>query len=559
MDRANDPGTFLLTLTRAEDATNAEAWDDAAAFWDRIVADNPVDGRNWARLGEARYHTGDLSGAIDAYRHAFDLRYGYDPRHGFPADIAVQIARCHARLGNSGEAIDWLERAWALGYRHVDRAREDDDLASLRDHPRYRELVGPPDTDDLSRDDGWRLDLEYLATEIRRRAYAPFRATPEADIDAAFAALDAEIGDLTDTQVILRIERILRMLNDGHARARPPENREDLQRSAPIQIYLFEEGPHIVAASPEHTDLPGSRVLRFGDHPAEDVLAALDPMMVRDNENPQWVKETISPRLRQPRILHALGLIPDPGRLPLTIETPDGETRAVELIAEAAERARNFRDDKPAPDGWCFYPETLPEPLPLYLRNARSAYWFQHLASERTVYAQMNRVQDAATESMAAFAERLFAFVDTHPIEKLVLDLRWNDGGNTFLARPLLRRIVASPLNRRGSLFVIIGRRTYSAAQNITSFLDLHTDAIFVGEPTGSSPSFIGETSYWTLPYSKIEMNISDLYWVGTWPGDYRIWTAPAIYTPPTFAAYRENRDPAMEAILALDDHLPGW
>jgi hypothetical protein len=40
---------------------------------------------------------------------------------------------------------------------------------------------------------------------------------------------------------------------------------------------------------------------------------------------------------------------------------------------------------------------------------------------------------------------------------------------------------------------------------------------------------------------------------------DYRTWIAPHIYTPPTFAAYRENRDPAMEAILACREHLPSW
>jgi hypothetical protein len=34
---------------------------------------------------------------------------------------------------------------------------------------------------------------------------------------------------------------------------------------------------------------------------------------------------------------------------------------------------------------------------------------------------------------------------------------------------------------------------------------------------------------------------------------------APEIYTPPSFQAYRANRDPAMEAILACQEHLPGW
>jgi hypothetical protein len=39
---------------------------------------------------------------------------------------------------------------------------------------------------------------------------------------------------------------------------------------------------------------------------------------------------------------------------------------------------------------------------------------------------------------------------------------------------------------------------------------------------------------------------------------DYRTWIAPTVYTPPTFAAYRANRDLAMEATLAWREHLPG-
>jgi sugar lactone lactonase YvrE len=53
------------------------------------------------------------------------------------------------------------------------------------------------------------------------------------------------------------------------------------------------------------------------------------------------------------------------------------------------------------------------------------------------------------------------------------------------------------------------------------------------------------------LPYSKLRASISDLYWQNSVAMDYRTWIAPQIYTPPTFAAYRSNRDPALEAILA--------
>jgi hypothetical protein len=44
-------------------------------------------------------------------------------------------------------------------------------------------------------------------------------------------------------------------------------------------------------------------------------------------------------------------------------------------------------------------------------------------------------------------------------------------------------------INRRGSLYVIIGRMTCSAAQNIATMLQQHTNATFVGEPSGSPPN----------------------------------------------------------------------
>jgi hypothetical protein len=186
-------------------------------------------------------------------------------------------------------------------------------------------------------------------------------------------------------------------------------------------------------------------------------------------------------------------------------------------------------------------------------------FWFTHLPEEGTVYAQFSQVRDLPAETLDALAARLVGLVEQSGATRFVLDMRWNGGGNTLQEWPMLRRLVASPqINRRGAFFVIIGRGTFSAAQNGVNFFSVHSEAIFVGEPTGSSPCFIGETHYFELPYSRTVMNVADLHWVGTWPGDKRIWLPPTLYTPPTFAAYRENRDPALEAILAWTDHLPG-
>ena len=129
--------------------------------------------------------------------------------------------------------------------------------------------------------------------------------------------------------------------------------------------------------------------------------------------------------------------------------------------------------------------------------------------------------------------------------------MRWNNGGNTYLSRPLVNRIIRSDkVNQPGKLFVIIGRRTFSAAQNTATYLERYTNAIFVGEPTGSSPNFVGEETPFSLPYSKILANVSDLYWESSWPQDQRMWLAPQVYVSPTFADFRAGRDAALEAIL---------
>jgi hypothetical protein len=218
------------------------------------------------------------------------------------------------------------------------------------------------------------------------------------------------------------------------------------------------------------------------------------------------------------------------------------------------------RPTRPRPAGWISLPDTVDAPMPLYLRNCDVPYWFEYLPDSRAVYFQFNGVADQPRESLADFSARLFTFIDNHDVTKLIIDLRWNGGGNTFLVQPLLHRLIGcTKINQPGCLYVIIGRGTFSAAQNTTTAIERETNAIFVGEPSGSRPNFIGETIPFQLPYSKTLVNVADLYWETSWPFDCRPWVAPELYAPPTFDSYSRNEDPALDAILSSREHLAGW
>ena len=66
---------------------------------------------------------------------------------------------------------------------------------------------------------------------------------------------------------------------------------------------------------------------------------------------------------------------------------------------------------------------------------------------------------------------------------------------------------------REGKLFVLIGRRTFSAAQNLTNELDNYLPVIFVGEPTGENINFMGDNRPVTLPRSGLTFYLSWAWW----------------------------------------------
>jgi hypothetical protein len=549
---------FMGMVARARVRTGDKDWAAAADLWAGVTAANPVNGDYWAQLGEARFGAQDYAGAREAYEQA--LRLGVrktwredDAPPLMPGEIAYRIARSAAAGGDLEAAVAALRAALNRGMRELARVRSDELWAELRRDPRVRELAGIIDAGSMSRDDGWRYDLAFLAREIKRLAYAPFAIQPEADFDRAVAEMATAIPGLTDAQILVGMMKLVRYLDDGHASVTWPKDDKERSRMLPVDMFLFTEGLYVIGSAPGCEHLLGGRVDRIGGLTIDDVMTALDPVITRDNEH--WLTLKFPRLVRYPAILEGLGI-----DHALTVRLADGTTDEIRLEPTPIE----FRWDR-YPPGWVALADKVttaagaPVPRPLHLRNRELPFWFEYLPAENLVYFQFNAVRDHPAETFAAFCERLFGFIEDQNAGRLVIDMRWNGGGNTPLTQHLLHHLTASRrVSRRGALFVIIGRLTFSAAQNTVTAIERETSAIFVGEPTGSRPNFIGERIDFELPYSKVEANVGDLFWQTSWPDDHRTWIAPDIYTPPTFEAYRRNQDPALDAILAIREHVPG-
>jgi hypothetical protein len=254
---------FLGLVARARVRTGDKNWAAAAELWAEVTAINPVNGDNWARLGEARFGARDYAGAREAYEKV--LRLGLRDRYGpddepplMPGEIAYRIAGCEAAAGDREAAVTALQVAVDRGMRDLARVKSDEHWQELLADQRIRDLVGIIDADRMSRDEGWRYDLAFLAREIKRLAYAPFAIQPEAEFDRTVAELDAAIPGLTDTQILVGLMKLVRHLDDGHAYVRRPKDDEDQARMLPIDLFWFAEGLYVIGAGPGCERLRGA-------------------------------------------------------------------------------------------------------------------------------------------------------------------------------------------------------------------------------------------------------------------------------------------------------------
>jgi len=397
-----------------------------------------------------------------------------------------------------------------------------------------------------ARDEGWREDLQVLDQSIRETHPDPFRYVAEADYEAQVHRIAEAIPTLEDYEMVVELAGLTASLRDGHS-AVLLEEADGFDRQYPVLIYPFDDGVYLSGAEDSYARYVGGKVVRIGSFPVEETLERIRTVI--NGENDYTLLDRIPRFLTYPLVLYALGISSDPDRLELTVEMADG-ARETFTVTPVPASAFEFLGPEVRSQGAVRARSAGASPR--HLKNLGRNFWFEYLPKEELVYVQVNRMRNAPEERFAAFCRRLFTFVDSHPVDALVLDIRFNHGGNNQLLEPLIHGCIrrTDTFNRPGHFYTIVGRGTFSAAISCTAWLEDHTDVFFVGEPTGSGPIHFGDAKTIQLPHSGVRVRISAWEWQTLLPWDDRQWFAPRLSAPPTFAMYLEGRDPALEAIL---------
>ncbi|HQR18055.1 MAG TPA: S41 family peptidase [Gemmatimonadales bacterium] len=390
---------------------------------------------------------------------------------------------------------------------------------------------------------GWRADLQALAKELPARHPAPFLNITSAQWDSAVASVNRRLPTLNQDQTLVAFFQLVALAGDAHTTVQPDPARP--LHFYPIELYAFEDGLFVRRADSAHASLVGARVVRFGNASAEEAMARVATII--PHENDWWVRAWGPFWLTAVEMVHGLGLTTDPNRLTLVVER-HGRQETVTLAP-----AGTMAHGEGGAVDMSHWVSMRAAAAPLSEQQPGNPFWWTWLPDSRTLYVSLRAVVPAPNSATNRSQwNQVFALADSLQPARLVLDIRDNLGGNGGLNRYPVQQIVRRPwLDRPDRLFVIIGRRTFSAGQQFANLLEAWTQATFVGEPTGQRPSQYGDHRPLELPNSHLTVMISTVFHQAPDEFDRREFVPPDAYAPLTSEAYRSGQDPAMAATLS--------
>jgi hypothetical protein len=337
---------------------------------------------------------------------------------------------------------------------------------------------------------------------------------------------------MTDDQVLVELIRLASMPGwagrDGHTGIFPGSGTHEF----PIRLWQFSDGLFITAARAPYEDLAGSKIETIAGRPIAEVLALVEPLAPRDN--PSNLLAYAPLYLRVSEVLSGLGVLARAGPATFGVVGPSGTRREVEIAPIAAEDDIAWHGGDPL---------TLPPAGDaLWLRDIGKPLWWTVLGDTRTLFIQYNAVE----AGIDGVADEILARAKRGDVDRVVVDLRNNGGGDNRTYGHLLGILQDPAIDRPGRLTVLIGRLTFSAAANFATELEGTTGATFVGEAMGGSPNLYGDARRVDLP-SGLPVYVATRYWQKSTAEDERVTIEPDLAIPMSSEDYRAGRDPVLE------------
>ena len=379
-------------------------------------------------------------------------------------------------------------------------------------------------------------DLYTLYTELPRRHKDFFHASDMAEFRDEYAHALIDIDSLIDIDFYFTLRRLAAYARDSHTSVGFTQALASQLHCIPAQVQYLDGAWRLSVVNADRRELLGAEVLTIQGRPIEEIISAATPLFSHDNET--WLQRAIGQQLNLTELYVYLGLSEtstDSVLLTLAVPGIDGETTiTLEPVTVGA-----FRELELA---------TIYDNLPP-TGMSNQPYRFMELDGGHTVFVQYNVCASYEAYPLKTFIGEVLATIDVQDPEHVIIDLRYNGGGDSSLFEPMVDALATRQKAKGFQLDVLIGEGTFSSALMNAMHFKERTEARLVGSPSGGSVNHYGEIKSFTLPHSGIPVTYSTKFFTmdADHAGDS---LQPDLYVQPKVADMLAGIDTTVEAIL---------
>jgi hypothetical protein len=416
----------------------------------------------------------------------------------------------------------------------------------------------PPAHDLVER---WRQDLSWLNARFPQfdRSLTPATAR---EVSQRIEKIAADAPQLADQQIWVRLSQAIAVSGNAHTRLYLVRHGSVVNR-IPVRVWWFRDGLFVVAASPVYRNIVGCRVVSIGKHNPREVMRSTRTLAAG---NESWTRYMNTYYATSPDVLYGLGLVESRDSLTLGLMR-SGKLQTVRFPSVAApseseEDWQYLSPRSPLAGEWAFALSS--DQIPDYLLHTERNFWRKYIDSNgcggsAALYIQFNRAQDMKEQSVSKFGEEVLAELRERMVDRVIVDLRFNTGGNLQLAEKWIGGLAEFASGNSKRIYLITGPSTFSAGITHAAQLRQAAGTVVVGEHVGDALDFWSEGGDLTLPNSGLVVHYANSFhkyskqeYPEFKPYNKALSTSsldPDIIVTPTFVEYVSGRDPVLKAI----------
>ncbi len=341
----------------------------------------------------------------------------------------------------------------------------------------------------------WKEDLKIYKKSLEQKHIDLYHTVPKEEFFNEWNKIYNNVNSLTDFEIILKLMRLTRRINDGHTAV--SLRNMDTHRF-PFEVEYIDNQWRVVKAIKEHKSLLKGSLVAIDDVPIEEVsIKVSEVAQFVENENSKVVRT--GSYLSISELLYYLDIIKNRNTAEFTFL--DDNNKKIKITLEALDKStvdkKNFTELNIG------VPEIVKPDKPMF-----DYLWYAPIKNTEAIY--LNFESYPSFDDMQVFGEKLVSYITKNNKHKIIIDMRNNGGGDLYVGVVLAYALnLADSIDWKNGVFVLTSNKTFSAATSNAALFKQLLNAKIVGQATGSNPTGYQDMDSFTLPNSKLVITYS--------------------------------------------------